>query len=90
MLKKYLWKKPMVTLIPGKPNYLPDYSKGDTELFNKLSIEQQNNEDAKNMLAELIDSNEESRYYDFTSDYSTYIKYVNLMCRAASIFFRYR
>lgn len=84
--KEIFMEKPMVTLIPGKPNYLPDYSKGDTELFNKLSIEQQNNEDAKNMLGELIDSNEESRYYDFTSDYSTYIKYVNLMCRAAAIF----
>ena len=84
--KEIFMEKPMVTLIPGKPNYLPDYDKGDTELFNKLSTEMQNNEDAKNMLDELIQGNEESRYYDFISDYSTYIKYVNLMCRAAAIF----
>ena len=83
--KEIYMEKPLVTLIPGKPNYLPDYSKADKKIFGNL-LNDYNNEEAQGLLQDLIDGNEESRYYDFVSDYSTYIKYVNLMCRAAAIF----
>ena len=84
--KNIYMEKPMVTLIPGKPNYLPDYSGGDKEMFGKLLGDYDNNSNAQSLLNTLINSNEESRYYDFVSDYTNYIKYVNLMCRAAAIF----
>lgn len=86
--KEIFRERPMVTLIPGKPNYLPDYSAADKDTFGSLISDPSygSNENAQSVLQNLIDNNEESRYYDFVSDYHTYIRYVNLMCRAASIF----
>lgn len=83
--KEIYLERPMVTLIPGKPNYLPDYSAADKEMFQKL-LNDDDYENSKSLLGKLIEGNEESRYYDFVSDYKSYIKYVNLMCRAAAIF----
>ena len=87
--KEIFMEKPMVTLIPGKPNYLPEYSKADKEIFKNLISSDDfasGGEESKSLLQNLIDGNEDSRYYDFVSDYSTYIKYVNLMCRVAAVF----
>lgn len=87
--KEIFMEKPMVTLIPGKPNYLPDYSEADKEVFGKLISDESTfngNDTAKGLLEKLIEGNEETRYYDFISDFSTYINYVNLMCRVAAIF----
>lgn len=87
--KEIFMEKPMVTLIPGKPNYLPDYSKADKTVFGNLISDESTfngNNEAKGLLEKLIEGNEETRYYDFISDFSTYINYVNLMCRVAAIF----
>lgn len=87
--KEIFMEKPMVTLIPGKPNYLPDYSEADKTVFGNLISDESTfngNDEAKGLLEKLIEGNEETRYYDFISDFSTYINYVNLMCRVAAIF----
>lgn len=87
--KEIFMEKPMVTLIPGKPNYLPDYSEADKTVFGNLISDESTfngNDKAKGLLEKLIEGNEETRYYDFISDFSTYINYVNLMCRVAAIF----
>lgn len=83
--KDIFMERPVVTFMPGKVNYLPDYSKQDKKIFGSLSADM-NNENSKNALKDLMDENAESRYYDFASDYSTYIRYVNLMCRVAATY----
>lgn len=85
--KIYL-ERPIVTLMPGKMLYLPNYKNRDKQLFGSLSIEASDNQASKDALAELISEEAESRYYDFTSDYVAYMNYVNLMCRVAAVYLR--
>ena len=83
-MKDIFMEKPVVSLMPGKTNYLPDYSKADADLFKSLSTD--DSDDAKSALEELVSDHGETRYYDFESDYTTYMTYVNLLCQTASIF----
>lgn len=82
--KDIFMERPIVTMMPGKVNYLPDYSAKDKKIFGSL-MGDMNNENSKSALQDLISDNAESRFYDFTSDYSHYIRYVNLMCRVAAV-----
>jgi hypothetical protein len=77
-------EKPIVTLMPGKMLFLPSYSKDNKKLFGSLAAD--NSEASRNALKELISEEAGTRYYDFTSDYTAYMNYVNLMCRVAAIY----
>ena len=83
--KDIYMEKPLVTLMPGVTNYLPDYSEKDKEIFGSLMGEF-NNPNSNSALEQLISDHGETRYYDFKSTYNKYIMYVNLMCRIAAIF----
>ena len=65
--KDIYMEKPILTLMPGKPNYLPDYSAADKKIFGSLTSEF-NNENSKSVLEQLISDHGETRYYDFKSD----------------------
>ena len=78
-------EKPLVTLMPGKMLFLPSYSKDNKKLFGSLEGDIDNS-NSKAALKELIDEKAGTRYYDFTSDYTAYMNYVNLMCRVAAIY----
>lgn len=77
-------EKPLVTLMPGKMLFLPSYSKDNKALFGSLM--NSTDENSKGALQELISEEAGSRYYDFTSDYTAYMNYVNLMCRVCAIY----
>lgn len=81
-------EKPIVTLMPGTTNFLPDMSKADKESFASLLSDYQNDKTAAGVLDNIMASFDAGnvRYYDFKSDYSSYIRYVNLMCRVASVY----
>ena len=81
-------ERPIVTLMPGTTNFLPDMSKADKESFASLLTDYQNDQNAAGVLNNIMTSFGEGnvRYYDFKSDYSSYIRYVNLMCRVASVY----
>lgn len=83
--KDIFMEKPVVTMMPGKVNYLPDMSAANKKVFASLSNDV-NNSNSKKALDELISNSEESRYYDFASDYSQYIRYVNLLCRICAVY----
>ena len=83
--KDIYMERPIVTLMPGKVNYLPDYSAADRKIFGSL-MGDMDNANSKQALSELMSDHGETRYYDFASDYSTYIMYVNLMCRVAAVY----
>lgn len=75
---------PTVYIIPGKPVFLP--GKSDKKSTAGALVSASNNK-FKNFKDILSDNpSEKLRYYDFESDYSEYIKYVNVMCRAAAGF----
>ena len=78
-------ERPIVTIMPGSANYLPDYSKADKKAFGSLMTDL-NNENSQKALEDLIGEETESRYYDFRSDYSSYIRYVNVLCRVAAVY----
>lgn len=84
-LQEIITEAPLVNIIPGKARFLPDYSKADRELFKMLSLGSSNDPNAKSALEDLVSESNESRYFDFETDYSSYIKYVNIMCRVTSM-----
>ena len=78
-------EKPIATLMPGKMLFLPGYSKDNKALFGAL-MGQTDSGNSTAALGDLIDQNSGTRYYDFTSDYTAYMTYVNLMCRVAAVY----
>ena len=77
-------ERPIVTLMPGRVNYLPDFSNDEKRILGSLMTD--NSKNSQTVLRELISDHGETRYYDFASDYSNYITYVNLMCRVAAVY----
>lgn len=75
---------PILTLIPGKPSYLPG-SKDKVSTSQSLIAGANESFGELNALGKnLTEAN--MRYYDFQQDYLTYIKYVNVLCRVAASF----
>ena len=82
-------ERPIVTLMPGKMLYLPDYSRSDAKIFGSIMAGGSfDSDNGKSVLESIISSHDEgqTRYYDFATDYSEYIKHVNLLCRVAAIY----
>lgn len=86
-LKRIVLNAPICTIIPGKPRYLSglddkDKSSITTALINAASDTFKPLQDAiKN-----TDDISNVQYYDFESDYNTYMNNVNLLCRSAAGF----
>lgn len=82
-------ESPIVYFLPGRPNYLPNLSETEKnalkEMIKNLSEEEQKDKEKKSIFDRILGT-EESRYFDFLSDYSTYMRYVNLLCRVAAIY----
>lgn len=79
---------PVLSIIPGKANFLPDLSSEEKEKFieaaNQTLQEMQNrfSDTAQKMID---DKNADMRYFEFVSDHSTYIRYVNTLCQMNAI-----
>ena len=84
-LQEIIAEAPLVTILPGKADFLPDYSKADRTTFSLLAAAAGNDSSAKNALSDLVSDNSESRYFEFKSDYTNYMNYVNLLCRVTAI-----
>lgn len=77
---------PIVTILPGTADFLPDYKESEKNIFLNLWEGMNNNDsNAESALRDLIDDEGEARYFGFKTDYSSYIKYVNLLCRVTAI-----
>ena len=76
---------PVITIVPGKPLYLPA-AKNRKGISHALLTASNNN------MAELFAAldgenlNEKLRYYDFQQDYFKYMEYVNILCASAAAF----
>lgn len=79
-------ESPIVTIVPGKPNYMPDISKDEksklTDIFTKAN---KTDKQAEHIIADILGM-DEPRYFGFLEDYDHYIRYVNALCRVTSIY----
>lgn len=77
---------PVITIIPGKPKYLPGSK--DKQTTTQAIIDASS--DLLSPLQEIINSkannNEVFKYYDFERSYTEYMKYVNILCRTCASF----
>lgn len=86
-MKNIMMKAPVLTILPGKPLYLPasQHKKGTTYALLTAANSGISSvvTDALKEEGNLVDK---LRYYDFQSDYTTYMRYVNIMCAVAASF----
>lgn len=80
----FLAEGPIVSVLPGRSNFLPNVSKKEREKIEESLISNLRNKTEDWIIRDLLDA--EVRYFDFTSDYVTYMNYVNLLCRASAIY----
>lgn len=82
---------PVCTIIPGEASYLPGASKAN-KISTSIALLQAHDGDITSkpfdVLTDAISKNkdEDYRLYDFKSNYTDYINYVNMLCRAGATF----
>lgn len=77
---------PVCTIIPGNPSYLPGKKKSRKRTTAQALIQGSNGDfSALKQLFKDMDK-DELRLYDFSSAYTEYMKYVNVLCRAGATF----
>lgn len=79
-------ESPIVHFLPGRPNFLPDLAKDESDALREFFGKQKPGDKTNQDMLDKILGNKDARYFDFITDYSTYIRYVNLLCRTASIY----
>lgn len=75
---------PIVTIMPGKPSYLPA-AKNKRGITNQL-LKESDSPNLKNIYLALDGekATDKLRYYDFKNDYIRYMQYVNILCATAA------
>ena len=86
-MENIMMEAPILTVIPGKPTYLPAAKDKRSITAQLLSS---TNEGVSSVLSSSIAQEakvpEKLRYYDFQSDYIRYMQYVNILCATAASF----
>ena len=83
-----MMEAPIVTIVPGKPKYLPA-AKNKKQLSRNLLEGANGAISGLTNLAGVLSDDElidKMRYYDFQQDYIKYMQYVNVMCQSAAAF----
>lgn len=80
---------PVITIVPGKPIYLPAAKDKEGVSYAVLNMVNENFKNAVNI--EDLKKNKKAlvdklKWYDFQPDYYEYSKYVNIMCSIAATF----
>lgn len=77
---------PVITIIPGKPKYLPSSKNKTTITQNIINGASDSFEGLKDVINTNASEGNEFRYYDFERSYTEYMKYVNILCRTCAVF----
>ena len=75
----------MMVITPGEAEFMSDFSNKTSKSFLESLIGTVTN-GAESLANLLTDSNEKGRYYTFKSNYSSFVTYLNNMCRLAAQF----
>ena len=88
-IENIMLEAPVVTIIPGKPLYLPGsknkkgvsygFLAASNESISALTAETEAKKNKKNKKKDL-------KYYDFAQDYYSYMEYVNILCAVGAGF----
>lgn len=86
--EKILTRMPMLILMPGVVNFMPNYSSEDkNEMLKALFDEERDDFGGLDKFSKEINkSKTRSSYYTFYPAWAQYFKYINTMCRAAAVF----
>lgn len=79
---------PVISVLPGRPNFLPDMEEeAKKQMLSELDEASKKVMDSVEEKAqEAISATEKDmRYFEFVSDHSTYIRYVNTLCRMNAV-----
>lgn len=76
----------LLTLTPGKADFMANFSKTATNELAKKFISLSHDADQDSSITAILEGKETGRYYSFKSDYNEYMKYVNNMCRLSALF----
>lgn len=85
-LENIFSEAPIVSIIPGKPNYLPDATEETKKNIAAVLGGKGKDDNAKSAISEIVGNTGDMRYFGFVPDYSEYIRYVNLLCRITAIY----
>lgn len=84
-MENILAEAPIVNFVPGIPNYLGDFDAVNKELIeNYLSTRYEENDISDSVLKKITGTS--GRYFNFISNYTDYMRYVNLLCRVCSMY----
>lgn len=85
--ENFLMETPFITLIPGRPSYMPKIKKNvDKRSLSMAVLEaQENNFKTLNTILKDM-KGEDVKMYDFEPAYNEYMTYVNVLCRAGAAF----
>lgn len=85
-LQNIVVEAPKITIIPGKPKYMPGASKDakNTTTSALLSGAASGFSSVRQFLGK--STQDEIRYYDFSRAYTEYMTYVNILCRACAVY----
>lgn len=86
--EKILTRMPMLILMPGVVNFMPNYSAEDKNtMLEELFKEESDDFGGLDKFSKEINkSKTRSSYYTFYPAWAQYFKYINTMCRAAAVF----
>lgn len=78
----------VVSISPGRPLFLPDLTSEESKGFAAYmkGLDKSNASKDSESLLNAVLGGKDTRYFDFVSDYASYIKYVNLLCRATAVY----
>lgn len=86
-LTRMVLNAPICTFIPGKPKYLSGASKDEKNTLTTVLLSAAS--DSFKPLKDAFENEsdiEAVQYYDFESDYTVYMNYVNILCRTCAGF----
>ena len=89
-INKIMLEAPVVTIIPGEPYYLPGISKENRNTYTDAFLQgasgtlDQIEQLISDSLSDDSSKNDKIRFYDFKSNYFSYIRYVNILCRTCA------
>lgn len=88
-LENIMLEAPVVSIIPGKPVYLPAKKGAKKEGMTTVFVDAANDALSSAMKTQTITeqaASDKIRYYDFQQDYTNYMRYVDIMCQVAAAF----
>lgn len=86
-INRIMTEAPIVYLIPGKANYLPNVSKKERKALNTLFGDmEEESSSKKSIINKIIKGDKNIRYFELKEDYPSYMKYVNMLCRMTAIY----